>query len=104
MENYLGETEVPIEKTPYKGFTAKEWALLYVYSYGQIDGEHHKQWVIDQMVRILKGTPVIVKLAKWGNGCEEYRFTTGEPSKEYRQWVENYKNKGEYSYDEGIAP
>jgi hypothetical protein len=104
MDDYLGEVEVPLKKTPFKRFTAKDWALHYAFCYGQIDGDHHGRWVVDQMARILMGTPVIVKLAKWGNGEKEYRFETGKPSAEYNKWVKKYKNRGEYSYDEGIAP
>jgi hypothetical protein len=32
-------------------------ALHYASEYGWIDGGHHKQWVIDQMVRALTGCP-----------------------------------------------
>jgi hypothetical protein len=28
-------------------------AMSLIYSYGQIDGDHHKRWVIDQVVRQL---------------------------------------------------
>lgn len=28
-------------------------AMNLIYSYGQIDGDHHKRWVIDQVVRQL---------------------------------------------------
>lgn len=31
-------------------------ALKIAWSYGQIDGDHHKTWVIDQMVRELCGS------------------------------------------------
>ena len=53
--------------------------------YGQIDGDHHKAWVIDQMVRELLG-------------CQE----------KYVIWVEEYE-RGEdgpqtYEWDSGIAP
>jgi hypothetical protein len=52
--------------------------------YGQIDGAHHKAWVIDQMVRILcgEGYKDIVRVA-----CEG---PEGELD--------------EYGWDEGIAP
>jgi hypothetical protein len=30
-------------------------ALDLAFRYGQIDGAHHKTWVIDQMVRVLTG-------------------------------------------------
>lgn len=51
--------------------------------YGQIDGSHHKQWVLDQIARVIKG-------------------------KDYKKWVKLMK-AGEdgpdtYDYDEGCAP
>lgn len=58
-------------------------ALNFIYSYGQTDGEHHKAWVIDQVVRAL----------------------TREA---YGKWVEEYCESddpdGCYEWDEGIAP
>ncbi len=57
--------------------------LEIAFQYGQIDGAHHKTWVIDQMVRSL----------------------TGE---QYKEWVRKYKYDEEtgdyYSWDKGIAP
>ena len=58
-------------------------ALEIAFRFGQIDGEHHKTWVIDQMVRALLGA-------------------------EYEAWVAEH-NAGEdgpktYSWDIGIAP
>lgn len=100
---YLGEKLVNQEDSPFKGFTAVDWAMHYILRYGQIDGSHHKTWVLDQVIRILNGTPIILKLAKWDDGQEEYRFITGKPSKEYKAWVRHSK-KGGYDYDEGIAP
>lgn len=54
-----------------------------IFEYGQIDGGHHKMWVIDQIVRIL---------TKDG----------------YNEWVKNYVYDEEtgdiYSWDKGIAP
>lgn len=29
------------------------WALDLAVRYGQVDGDHHKAWVIDQVVRLL---------------------------------------------------
>ena len=43
-----------------------EKALEFAWCYGQIDGSHHKLWVIDQMVRVL-------------------------PGEEYEEWVEAYE-------------
>lgn len=48
-------------------------------NYGQIDGSHHKAWVIDRAARILLGPG-------------------------YEQWVEHYRGDDEYEWDEGIAP
>lgn len=108
MEGYLGETDVDIASSEFKNYTASDWAMYFIERYGQIDGDHHKTWVLDQVSRILKGTKVIVKEAKWDNGESEYRVTLGKPSKEYHQWVKTMKNgedgKDTYSYDEGIAP
>jgi len=108
---YLGETPVAIEDSPFKDFTPADWAMRYIENYGQIDGGHHKQWTLDQVARILKGTPVVVVLAKWEDGTEEYRYTTGDPSEKYLAWAKemlgDYDEEGEeyeYSYDEGIAP
>lgn len=60
-------------------------ALSYAWSYGQIDGSHHKMWVIDQMVRAL---------------CET--------QEEYNNWVEAYEaplsDEEYYIWDTGIAP
>lgn len=57
-------------------------ALKYAWSYGQIDGSHHKMWVIDQMARAL---------------LEE----------EYEEWVKSYETPDGDDYwewDTGIAP
>jgi hypothetical protein len=51
--------------------------------YGGIDGEHHKQWILDQIVRTVM-------------------------QDKYREWVAawNYGGDGPdtYAWDEGIAP
>ena len=51
--------------------------------YGDIDGDHHKTWVIDQMVRSLTGT---------GYGHWVVLAKAGEDG------------PNTYSWDEGIAP
>lgn len=104
MKGYLGEfdTTIGADKTP------DQWALTYIAAYGGIDGEHHKAWVLDQVARILHGTPVIRKLARWDDGHSELRFHTGKPSQAYLDWVVEMKDGEDgpdtYSYDEGIAP
>ncbi len=108
MEGYLGETIVDINQTPFKDYTPADWVMDFIGSYGQIDGGHHKQWVLDQVARILKGTKVIIKEAKWSNGHKEFRVSLSEPSEEYLEWVVDMKagEDGEhtYGYDEGFAP
>ena len=64
MKGYLGEFSVELENTIFKSFTPADWALYFIAMYGQIDGAHHKQWVLDQVARILNGTTVIVKIAR----------------------------------------
>jgi len=58
-------------------------ALEIAFSYGQIDGAHHKTWAIDQMVRALTGDG-------------------------YDAWIKEYENEvdgeKEYEWDTGIAP
>ena len=65
-----------------------EKALNIAWQYGTIDGSHHKMWVIDQMVRALRGS-----------------------EEEYLDWVKKYETPiidGEhteyYEWDTGIAP
>jgi hypothetical protein len=103
MEGYLGEKKVSVKKTIFAKYKPQDWALYFIFRYGQIDGAHHKQWVLDQVTRILNGAKVTVKKASWSNGDFEYRVTVGD-SKKYLNWVEVYKDGGNYSYDEGIAP
>lgn len=108
---YLGQTPVVISEHPvYSKYTPSDWAMMFVESYGQIDGDHHKSWVLDQVARVLKGTPVIVETAKWDNGLEEDRFWVSEvTSIEYNQWREIMlgdivDGEHEYGYYEGTAP
>jgi hypothetical protein len=81
-------------------------ALEYAKS-GQDDGEHHKAWAIDQMVRALTGCPTITKTAYDAKG-RPYTYLAQGESEEYLGFVDEYK-AGEdgpetYSWEEGIAP
>lgn len=87
MDNFLGETTIITSECEFKDYTQQDWALLWIQKYGSIEGSHHKDWVLDQVVQILNGTKVIITLAKWENGYEEYRFVLGEPTIEYFNWV-----------------
>ena len=108
MEGYLGSFPVDVKDTKFKDYMPINWAMYYIGSYGQIDGAHHKLWVLDQVARILKGTPIIVNEARWDNGHSEYRVTLGQPSKEYLDWVDSIRidpeTRDDYGYSEGIAP
>ena len=53
-------------------------ALEIAYQYAQIDGSHHRLWVIDQMLRELLGD-------------------------KYKSWIKKYE-EGDYKWDIGIAP
>lgn len=59
-------------------------ALDIAHQYGGIDGDHHRAWVIDQMVRSLLGKV------------------------EYKRWVAAQRagedGSDTYEWDEGIAP
>lgn len=81
-------------------------ALGIITQYGGIDGDHQKQWVLDQVVRILTDCPDEHKVSIH-NG-KEYPYTVLGESPEYKAWVTFYQ-EGEdgpetYSWDEGIAP
>lgn len=55
-------------------------AIEIAVQYGGIDGAHHKDWVIDQMVRVLAGDEYeqVVALACDGaDGPDTYEWNTG---------------------------
>lgn len=101
MEGYLGEFPTDLTLTPEQG------AMLYIEMYGQIDGGHHKAWVLDQVARILKGAPITITEARWDNGYKELRYRVGS-SEEYERWViamrDGEDGPDTYTYDVGIAP
>lgn len=102
----MGETIISVEQSPFAEYTPFDWAMYFIERYGQIDGEHHKLWVLDQVARIHKGTPILIAQAAWSNGHTEWRITLGEPTKDYEDWVHEMRFDGEdeYYYDEGVAP
>lgn len=105
MEGYLGEFPADLTTSVYFDYEAIDWAIHWIEQYGQIDGEHHETWVLDQIARILYGTKVIVTEARWKDGKTELRFKLADPpSEEYADWVEEMTGDGEYEYDTGIAP
>ena len=84
-------------------------ALELAVRYGGIDGDHHKAWVIDQMVRELTGCPTVQRESPfpWADGKKHIVDTLGE-SEEYLELVRKAR-EGEdgpesYDWDTGIAP
>ncbi|MDP3768087.1 MAG: hypothetical protein Q8S13_08735 [Dehalococcoidia bacterium] len=98
---YLGEFPKDVQRTQ------TEWALLVIERYGQIDGDHHKAWVLDQVARVLLGAPVTVVEARWTDHEPEERFTV-ETCEAYERWVvemgEGEDGPETYDWDVGIAP
>lgn len=107
---YLGETLLKKKEYPHWLKTKEQQMMYFIQRFGQIDGSHHKTWVLDQVARISKGTKIEVKLAKWSDGQKQYRVNTLEPSEAYKRWVLemegrlNEDEEREYDYDCGIAP
>lgn len=48
--------------------TRIEAALDIARRFGQTDGDHHKAWVIDQMVRALTGDTYAETIRDWNHG------------------------------------
>ena len=70
-------------------------ALGFLSIWGQVEGDHHKAWVIDQVVRALCG-------------CEWNFSDSFFQNEEYKDWVSGYcyddNHVMEYEWDIGIAP
>ena len=97
MEGYQGERDVT-DKHPH---TPTEAAMRFVEMYGQIDGEHHKAWVLDQVARALSDAPIEVREASWSDGTTELRYSLGT-SPVYEAWVATMEACG--GYDAGSPP
>ena len=55
-------------------------AIEIAVKYGGIDGAHHKDWVIDQMVRALAGDQydaVVAEACRGNDGPQTYSWETG---------------------------
>lgn len=103
MTGYLGEVDLESEDNPFGDYTPTDWAQYYIDNYGGIGGSHHKQWVLDQVMRILKGTKVKVTLATWDDGSCEYRVNLDIPSQDYKDWIIARADE-DYPWDVGCAP
>ena len=107
MKRYMGEFPVDIAASPFAKYTPSDWALYFIGRLGDIDGAHHKMWVLDQVARILNGCEIRIVEARWSSGTTEYRVTTAECA-QYNAWVAKMQ-AGEdgpttYVWDTGVAP
>ena len=82
-------------------------AITVAVQYGGIDGSHHKDWVIDQMVRCLTGCPTVKMVNKHG-AHGPFEFEGLGKSDEYEELIREAKHGEDgddtYSWSEGIAP
>lgn len=82
-------------------------ALEIAISYGGIDGAHHKDWVIDQMVRALTGCPM-EKATALDCNKKVYEYEHQGVSEEYAKLIKEACDGEDgpetYSWEEGIAP
>ena len=81
MENEYSKYLSGLSDTELKNRVSE--ALETIFQYGQIDGDHHKAWVIDQVVRKLLGSDYDAFLYEYENDAD-----TGE----------------QYAWEGGIAP
>ncbi len=82
-------------------------ALAVAVSFGGIDGAHHKDWVIDQMVRALTGCPLETGHSVDSRG-NSYTYQSQGESPEYTDLVRD-ACAGEdgpqtYGWETGIPP
>lgn len=85
-----------------------EKALSIAVAYGGIDGAHHKDWVIDQMVRALTGCEMETLTKTSCGGNEPYTYTVQSESEDYIALVKEACNGEDgpqtYHWETGIAP
>jgi hypothetical protein len=76
-----------------------ELAMAFVERYGSIDGSHHKQWVLDQVVRALLNCPRVKHVDDEDEDHPGYAwFELGE-SEDYDTWCQEHE-----AWDFGLAP
>ena len=82
-------------------------ALDVAIRYGGIDGDHHKAWVIDQMVRCLTGCPNVTTEAVDSKG-QAFTYERRAESDEYIELVKDAcdgkDGPNTYEWNVGVAP
>jgi hypothetical protein len=82
-------------------------AINYAVRFGGIGGDHHKAWVIDQMVRALTGCPTVMLVGHAESGAA-YDYSAQGESEEYTKLVKEACDgdlgPDTYTWELGIAP
>lgn len=82
-------------------------AALEIAEGGTVDGDFHKMWIIDQMVRALTGCPMVQAEELDAHG-KPYTYESYGMSNEYKQWLADYADGEDgphtYAWDTGIVP
>lgn len=82
-------------------------ALCFLVTYAQIDGDHHKMWVLDQVLRSLLGCPLESVTALDVNG-KTYSYERQGESTEYKAFVVDacagVDGPNTYEWDTGTPP
>lgn len=83
-------------------------ALNIATAYGTTDGDHHKMWVIDQMVRELTGCPTLKTTVVGMHPSKSYDYEYLGESESYQEWVRSFEFSpdGEHydEWDKGCPP
>lgn len=87
------------DENPRRIYAARITKALKYAEAGAFDGEHHKTWVIDQMVRALTGCPMVTKNAIDAHGLPCNCEAQGE-SADYKAFIAAAGG----AWEEGIAP
>lgn len=98
MADYLGETIVPIECTPFAAYTLKDWVLYFATEYATSADTHHGAWIIGQVAQLAAGADVEIHQAHWANGHAEWRVEVKE-TEASKKWLSQYP-----PYEDAIAP
>lgn len=82
-------------------------ALKLTAEYGGTGEPHHKQWLLDQIVRTLTNCPTIETSRLDARG-KLYTYKSLGLNDEYLQWIADYRSGADgpetYDWDTGIAP
>ncbi len=80
---------------------------------GAVEGDHHKMWVIDQMVRALTGCPMETKVVASvrfidGTSSNGYSYEGYGMSEEYEKFIRDFCDGEDgpctYSWGIGVPP